>query len=263
MPRELRLHNHLLCPSRPTSNQLTRVNGSHVLRSVVATTSITDGDDPDVRIVPTRRRHIVERGRKRTRYPPRYRRLRPRPTPRIRPRGGPRPSLSRISLPSLFPDVLRKRRALRNFQAAELFGADPRRRIRLRFCLALRLVPGRSDFLETCGTRVALSHGKSRTRECVAPLPRRLDWSSSQRPQRNGAEPKGRASSKPLLLRSALLPVTTAAAPFAVRNHCLASPSRAPLARSVSVRRFNRRERRSASHPLFIESGAGALPNSI
>lgn len=39
-------------------DQLTRINGSHVLLSVVAT--ITDGDDPGVPIVPTRRRHIVE-----------------------------------------------------------------------------------------------------------------------------------------------------------------------------------------------------------
>jgi len=83
---DLRLHNHLLCPSRPTADQLALTDGSHVLRSVVATMSITDGDGPGVLIVPATRRHIVKWRRVGTRRTLafRYRRLRSGPTPWIR-----------------------------------------------------------------------------------------------------------------------------------------------------------------------------------
>jgi len=107
---------------RRISWRVSRINAPHVLRSVVATTSITDGDDPGVLIVPTR--HIVERGRWHTTDSHVSLQSAAAKTNPAEFRGYPRPSLSKVTPARWF----RKRITwwtFRNLQAIEtqqLFG---------------------------------------------------------------------------------------------------------------------------------------------
>lgn len=113
-------------------DQLTRINGSHVLLSVVATTSITDGDGPGVPIVPTRRRHIVEQEEREDTRRGRPSRFATAGLGQDQPPNSARgiaPSLAAQVSPASLPlNVLRKRVTRRNFRSAtsdlQLCGGD-------------------------------------------------------------------------------------------------------------------------------------------
>jgi len=266
---ELRLHNHFLCPSRLTSDQLTRINDrSHILRSVdVAMMLITVGDDSGVLIA--KRRHIVEReGNTR-----RHSRV---SLPHRLPQDQPRESGNGIS-PSLVVPSLSLSLSLLSLSLPLLSLSLSRFTWSLRLCgvnllktkvFTIRFrssIHNQSRHLRTSRDegffflRGGNPEYMSASHPPVGSIDRRRGRSGAKR---SGVE-RRRASSEPLLLRSRLLPVTTTVAPLAIRNHFLV-PRTIPNALSPRLcRYFNHRERRSALHPLFIENGAGALPNSI